>query len=110
MAAGTQPASSYRYSPNSGEDAKVCVKYQTQYGWSKGYSVQGTIIKGSDLNRATGTYKYKYASTYVVVFWDQDEASILELQNFIGTLTSVQVNAKDQQNRYWKVAKTDYCF
>ena len=59
---------------------EVCVKFEKEYGWSKGYAVQATIISGSDLNSAVGSFnRFKPFSTYAVVFWDENQASIFEL-------------------------------
>ncbi len=58
----------------------VCINYETEHGWSNGYAVQATIISGSDLNFAVGSYnRFKAFTDYAVVFWDEDQASIFEL-------------------------------
>ena len=44
---------------------EVCIKFEKEYGWSKGYAVQATIISGSDLNSAVGSFnRFKPFSTY----------------------------------------------
>jgi hypothetical protein len=90
----------------------VCVKYQTKSGWSKGYSVQGSIISGSDLNTAVSSYtKYKSYSTYVVVFWAQDQASTYELPaSSFGSLPIYETAVRDQYDRAWTIQKNNgYC-
>lgn len=108
FAAGSQ--SSYTQDQTNSKREKVCVKYETEYGWSKGYKVEGTILKGSELNSRTGTYNYQSYSTYVVVFWAEDQASILKLAHYYGSIPVTGVTATDQRNRSWKVSTSSYCY
>lgn len=103
-------SASYASPQSSATSETVCVKYQTQTGWSKGYQVDGTIIKGSELNSRTSTYSYQPYSTYVVVFWSQDQASILKLSYYSGSISAYGHSATDQQGRSWRVSKTSYCY
>lgn len=98
------------YDSSEVERLHLCVKYKAEYGWSTGYSVDASIMKGSILNQKTGTFKYNLFSTYVVVFWAQGEATIIELAYYFGSLTAIPTNGKDQYGREWQVAQTDYCF
>ncbi|ABA58704.1 conserved hypothetical protein [Nitrosococcus oceani ATCC 19707] len=86
----------------------VCAKYRKDYGWSSGYRVEATIIKGVELNKATVTFNYKPISTYVVIFWDKGQASIIELDFPI--LTGVGQPGEDQKGRKWKISKSSICF
>jgi hypothetical protein len=61
------------------ERETVCAKYQSEGGWSKNYKVEATIIRGTELNQATRSFEYNGLSTYVVIFWDKDQASIIEM-------------------------------
>lgn len=90
-------------------DDKVCVTYATSTGWSKGYEVEGTVLKGSELNRRTSTRDYTSYSTYVVVFWGEDQASILKLALYTGSISRYGQDATDQQGRKWRVSRTAYC-
>lgn len=100
----------YGGSQSSASSETVCVKYETEYGWSKGYQVTGTVIKGTELNSRTGTYNYSPYSTYVVVFWDEDQASILELDFYSGSISTYGQSATDQRGRSWQVSQTSYCY
>ena len=95
---------------NASSTETVCVKYETEYGWSEGYQVSGTVIKGTELNSRTSTYNYSPYSTYVVVFWGKDQASILELDFYTGSVSSYGQPATDQRGRSWQVSKTSYCY
>lgn len=86
------------------EQNDICVKYLTDDGWSKGYSVTGNLISGFDLNFNTGSYnKYDTLSYYVVIFWTQDQASILRLPNAIFFIPLSETNVYDQYEREWKI-------
>lgn len=95
-------------SVTASERATVCAHYQTDDGWSEGYKVEATIAKGTDLNQATSSYNYNGWSQYVVIFWGQDQATVIELDD--PYLSSLDSDGKDQQGRRWRVAKTSFCF
>ena len=115
MQAVTNGLAGYNSAAHSGSQSSassetVCVKYETEYGWSKSYQVTGTVIKGTELNSRTGTYNYSPYSTYVVVFWDEDQASILELDFYSGSISTYGQSATDQRGRSWQVSQTSYCY
>ncbi len=84
---------------------EVCVKFEKEYGWSKGYAVQATIISGSDLNSAVGSFnRFRPLSTYALVFWDEDQASIFELPPLsMESAPIFETKVKDQEGRSWKI-------
>jgi len=89
------------------ERSVVCAKYRTQYGWSKSYSVEATIAKGSELNQATSSLNYEAFSSYVVIFWKKDEVSLIKMD--FPYLGPVGQSGEDQEGRKWEVAKTALC-
>lgn len=90
------------------ERATVCAKYRAGYGWSNGYKVKATILKGRELNTATRSLTYNGLATYVVIFWDEGEASVIEMGTMY--LTPMGQEGVDQQGRTWQVAKTSFCY
>ena len=84
--------------------ATVCAKYQTQNGWSDPYQVQATIEDGSELNAATSSLNYQAFSKYVVIFWAQNQASVIKLDNAFGLYAAYQEGI-DQEGRHWQVAQ-----
>jgi hypothetical protein len=86
-------------------EEEICVKYEKEYGWSKGYSVTGHLISGSDLNQKTGSLsRFKPFSTYVAVFWEKDEVSLFELpSSSMGSVPIFATEVKDQKGRKWKI-------
>jgi hypothetical protein len=95
--------------PNAvaGEKTDVCIKYRKDFGWSDGYAVQGIVISGTDLNSAVGSLtRFKSFSTYVVVFWDEGQASIFELPaHSFGKVPMFESEVEDQYGRRWKIKK-----
>lgn len=90
----------------------VCVKYEMEHGWSKGYAVEGVVISGVDLNAKVGSIsRFKSYSTYVVIFWDQGQATILELSAFSMGVPIFESQVRDQDGRLWKVKQGHgFCF
>jgi hypothetical protein len=90
---------------NAASRDEVCVKYEKEYGWSKGYAVEATIISGSDLNSAVGSFsRFRAFGTYAVVFWSQDQATILELPPMsMGSAPMFETQVRDQEGRAWKI-------
>ena len=90
---------------NAAEKEDACVKYRKEYGWSKGYSIVATVISGSDLNSAVGSFtRFQSFATYAVVFWDDDQASILKLPPMsMGSLPMFESEVEDQYGGKWKI-------
>ena len=93
---------------HAAEKETVCAKYRADYGWSKGYKVEATILKGGELNQATRTFNYNSLSTYVVIFWDKDQASVIEMN--WPYLSPIGQEGEDQRGIKWEIAKTTICF
>jgi hypothetical protein len=96
-----------RANAESVQRQKVCVKYRREY--SAGRELDGTILKGSELNRRMSSHRYNANSTYVVVFWP-GEVRILELDSFPGSIAAHGVWATDQYGGRWKVASATACW
>lgn len=92
------------------DDQALCVRYSTKAGWSHPYRVRATVISGGDLNQRTESYRFEPYATYVVIFWDAGQASIIKLSHFFGELSFLATPGVDLQGRPWTVAKTDYCW
>jgi hypothetical protein len=88
------------------DTVQACAKYQTQDGWSHGYQVEAHVGYGSDLNQATGTLSYQPFSTYVVIFWAQNQASVIKLLMGFGTLTFMESEGIGQDGRHWRVSQS----
>ena len=104
------PTRSYASAPQYDPPARqqICARYQTRAGWSHGYLVDGTLISGRELNQRTGTYDYNWYATYVVIFWAQGQASVIELTYFFGQLGPMFTPGTDRAGRQWEVAEGSY--
>ncbi|WP_454257448.1 hypothetical protein [Pseudoxanthomonas mexicana] len=85
--------------------ADACVKYEKEYGWSKGYAVEATVLEGSELNEKVGSYtRFSSFATYAVIFWGEGEATILKLPAMsMGSLPMFEREVEDQEGRRWKI-------
>ncbi|MNK96494.1 hypothetical protein D3C87_1167770 [compost metagenome] len=96
------------------------VRYTTEEGWSKKYTVDVTFISGTELNEATNSYKYSSYSIYGVIFWGEGRASVIKISNFLScgsevtksciTNTYGDIKGKDQDDDEWKICVSDYCY
>lgn len=96
------------------------VKYKNNYNWSEYYTVDVVFMSGSELNRATSTFDYETFSVYAIVFWDDDEASVIKISSFTACGLEVKQNCisnliynlegEDQQGRAWEVCTRNLCY
>jgi len=86
----------------------VCATYLNT---GKSYKVQGQKYKGTELNQRTNSYNYNYYSTYFVIFWSQDQASVIELDSIYGSISHLGTWGTDQRGYEWKLSKGHaYCW
>lgn len=90
------------------EKKRLCIKYDTRYGWSKGYKVEAIVLDGYELYYKTYDSKYNIYSKYVVIFWQPEQASIIELD--FPFINAMGTEWKDQEGRKWIVNNTTYCY
>jgi hypothetical protein len=96
------------------------VKYQQQYGWSKKYEVEATFMTGYELNQATGTFDYDSYSVYSIIFWGEDQASVIKIKSYLLCGTEVTCNCidnslydlqgYDQDGDKWNICLSDICY
>ena len=68
----------------SADIRRLCkVKYETQDGWSKEYTVEVQFLTGSELIKKTDSYKYSSFKNYCLIWFDKDEVAILEITTFL---------------------------
>jgi hypothetical protein len=80
----------------------VCAKYSTRSGWSDPYTVDATVMDGSELNDKTGSFNYNFISKYVVIFWHPGQASVIEMD--MPFLSAIGATGHDQTGREWEIA------
>lgn len=96
------------------------VRYKKNFGWSDYYTVDVTFMSGSELNKATKSYNYSSYSTYGIVFWNRDEATIIKISSFTGCGREVtqscitnkysNLDGEDQQGRGWEICTKSRCY
>lgn len=93
-------------SAHGAERMEVCAKYKPT---GKQYKVEATVLDGGELNDATSSLKYNVFSKYVVIFWERDQASVIELD--FGSVLAMGTDGKDQQGRRWEISSlTSVCW
>ena len=96
------------------------VRYMTEYGWSKKYTIDVNFYTGSELNQATSSYRYSSYSVYAIIFWQKGQATVIKLSSYLlcgaeadkSCITSVisDLKGKDQDDDEWKICVTGLCF
>lgn len=71
------------------------------------YQVQATYASGQELIAATHSFAYRPWASYVVIFWSQAEASVIELD--YPNLSVADAPGHDQAGRRWMVSTNPYC-
>jgi len=86
----------------------ACAKYLNT---NKAYKVDVTIIRGSELNQKTYSFDYNGLATYAVIFWSDNQASVIELDFFVGSLSPFGTRGYDQEGRPWEISSnTTFCY
>ena len=67
------------------------------------YKVDVHVYSGRELNDAIGSMDYRPLSSYAVVFWSQDEVSIIKLNSYLGSLTAFGHKGVDQDGREYMI-------
>jgi hypothetical protein len=84
------------------ERVEICAQYTaTQHS----YHVNAISVRGSELNSETHSFNYNSLSYYIVIFWAQDQASVIEMNSpFFGQPTPFGADGSDQQGRAWQIS------
>jgi len=59
------------------------VKYETEDGWSKTYTVEVTFMTGFELNNVTHSFNYGTYDKYCLIWWDKGEVAILKIKDYL---------------------------
>ena len=54
------------------------VQYKTGYSWSTEYMMEVAFLTGSELNRATSTFRFSSFKLYALIWFGEGEVAILE--------------------------------
>jgi hypothetical protein len=81
------------------EQMDICAVY-TDTGRS--YHVTANVMYGSELNGATNSLNYNMASRYVVIFWAQGQASVIDMGSIF--MPGISNPGWDQEGRAWSIS------
>lgn len=90
------------------ETRPICARYETQSGWSQGYKVKAHLYAGRELNQATSTLYYDYTTNYVVIFWREGQATIIDVGYARRFPSYMTIDGNDQQGRKWEISSETY--
>jgi hypothetical protein len=86
----------------AGDRIDVCATYMNS---GKSYHVQAISTTGSELNSATHTFDYQSWSKYVVIFWAENQATVIEMgYGYYGIPGIYGSDGTDQENRPWSIS------
>lgn len=95
------------------------VRYATQSGTSDWEKTNVTLVKGSELNKATRSLSYDHFSGYALIWFSQDQVAVIELETPIfGCSTEFEASCiprignmegKDQGGRRWEICTGQFC-
>lgn len=88
------------------EVTDVCAKYVNS---GKAYKVEAIIADGGELNRAWDTWKFTSYAKYVVIFWDEDQYTVIKLDFSSLGISVLGSTGTDQEGRPWSVSKSTFC-
>jgi hypothetical protein len=88
-------------SASASEQVDICAVYSNT---GKSYHVPATAISGSELNQRTQSFNYNSLGHYVVIFWSQGEATVIEMSGITGIPSSFQESGTDQEGRLWQIS------
>jgi hypothetical protein len=90
------------------EQVDICAVYSNS---GKSYHVTATAIRGSELNQATHSFNYNAFGNYIVIFWAENQASVIEMNGFGSVPGIMQQNGTDQEGRSWDISRYSpmYC-
>lgn len=83
------------------ERVDICARYSAT---AKSYHVSAISETGSELNQATNSFNYNSLGHYIIIFWGQNQASIIEMSSIFFGLTYIPSNGTDQEGRSWEIS------
>ena len=94
------------------------IRFKSNNGYSKYYTVDVTFYSGNELNNITKTYNYDNYGKYATVFWSQEQVSIIKITSFLTCSSNFtksclndlsNMQGIDQNNVYWEICTGTYC-
>src|ERR1041384_3732847 len=96
------------------------IKYKTESGWSKYYTVEVTFMTGSELNKATTTWNYDTWTVYSIIWWANSQCTVISLSSYLLCGTEVtqtcianniyNLEGKDRDGTSWEICTKGTCW
>jgi hypothetical protein len=83
------------------ERVDVCAVYSDT---GRTYHVNAIFATGSDLNQTTHTFNYNVLGRYIVIFWAQNQASVIQMNALFGGPSYISSIGFDQEGRSWQIS------
>jgi len=96
--------------PRSGDafvHETVCGRQENINGWSGQYRVDALVLRGLELNKAKQNMHYKPGSLYVVLLWDKDSSTAIELD--APRFPDIGQTGRDERGNRWELWKGQGC-
>lgn len=112
------------------EVKRICkVKYETEDGWSKEYTMEVEFVTGFELNKKTQSFNYNSYSKYCCIWFSDGGVAIIEIDDYISlqnsdnefdddtfkstfsykySITGKQVNGDKDTKTKWEIDGRDY--
>jgi YD repeat-containing protein len=84
---------------SASERVDICAVYSNT---GSTYHVTAIAIAGSELNQATHSFNYNSLGHYIVIFWAQDQATVIEMSGFPGRPSFFQQSGTE--GRSWEIS------
>ena len=85
----------------------VCARQDTINGWSRRHVVDALVLRGLELNKAKKALIFKPASLYVVLLWDKERTTAIELD--VPRFPDLGQTGTDERGNRWEVKKGEGC-
>jgi hypothetical protein len=83
------------------ERVEICAEY-TDTG--RRYHVTAIATSGIELDLATQSHDYNVRARYIVIFWAQDQASVIEMGTGFIAPSHFAHSGTDQEGRSWEIS------
>jgi len=87
------------------EKVDICARYSAT---GQSYHVQAINTTGFELNQATASFSYNSLGRYIVIFWEQNQASVIEMDGMFFAPTAFPSTGNDQEGRTWEITVFSY--
>lgn len=78
------------------------LKYETPEGWSDAFEVECMYATGPELNELMQSFRFDVFYAYVVVFWTEDQASVIKIEGFTACAPEAKRGCADRPLRKLK--------